>query len=55
MEPEISLSRYPGIINNKLWLPFEEYEKTDAEDAQRKAEKAALTARLFVESWFVEK
>ncbi len=55
MEPEISLSRYPGIINNKLWLLFDEYEKKDAEDARQKAEIVLVIANQFTESWFTVK
>lgn len=55
IEPEISLSRYPGIINNKLWLPFDEYEKQDADGARQKAEKTLFIAKQFTESWFKKK
>jgi len=38
IEPEVSRSRYPGVIEDKLWLPFEEYNRRDAERAEEKAE-----------------
>jgi len=52
IEPEVSLSRYPGIINDSLWLPFEEYEKEDAERAMEKAAKVLSIAKRFVDDWF---
>jgi len=52
MEPEVSLSRYPGIIGNSLWLPFEEYKKEDADKACQKADKVATIAKGFVKEWF---
>lgn len=52
IEPEASLSRYPGIINDSLWLPFEEYEKADAEAAIERAERALCTANEFITDWF---
>ncbi|GFP25476.1 hypothetical protein HKBW3S43_00642 [Candidatus Hakubella thermalkaliphila] len=52
MEPEVSLGRYPGIIEDSLWLPFEEYEKEDADKALQKADKVLSIARRFVDDWF---
>jgi HEPN domain-containing protein len=52
MEPEVSLSRYPGIIGNNLWLPFEEYKKEDADKAYQKAGKVAAIAKVFIAEWF---
>jgi HEPN domain-containing protein/predicted nucleotidyltransferase len=52
IEPEVTLSRYPGIIQDHLWLPFEEYEKQDAEKAKSKAEYVLETAKRFVDDWF---
>ncbi len=52
IEPEVSLSRYPGIIEDRLWLPFEEYEKQDAEKAMKKADKVLLIAKDFLDYWF---
>ncbi|MBS3946800.1 MAG: HEPN domain-containing protein [Dethiobacter sp.] len=52
IEPEVSLSRYPSIIDNKLWLPFEEYEKTDAEKARINADDVLPVAKDFLKYWF---
>lgn len=52
IEPEVTLSRYPGIIDDSLWLPYEEYENEDAESAMVKAEKVLSTAIRFVNDWF---
>lgn len=52
LEPEVSLSRYPGIIQNSLWLPFEVYEKEDAEKAREKAAYVLTAAKRFVDEWF---
>lgn len=52
IEPDVSLSRYPGIINDKLWLPFEEYEKPDAEKAREKASDVLSVTKDFLEYLF---
>ena len=52
IEPEVSLSRYPSIIEDSLWLPFEEYEKEDAEKAKEKVADVLSTAKRFVNDWF---
>jgi HEPN domain-containing protein/predicted nucleotidyltransferase len=52
MEPDVSLSRYPGIIEDTLWLPFEEYEPEDALKAMEKAEKVLSVAKRFIGDWF---
>jgi HEPN domain-containing protein/predicted nucleotidyltransferase len=52
LEPEVSLSRYPGILQDRLWLPFDEYEYQDAEQAKEKAAHVVATAQRFVEVWF---
>ncbi len=54
IEPEVSLSRYPGIIGDKLLLPFEEYEIQDAENAMKKAEKVLIISKAFFGYWFDE-
>lgn len=54
IEPEVSLSRYPGIIEDSLWLPFEEYEREDAEKAGKKAERVISVTKDFLECWFPE-
>lgn len=52
LEPEVSLSRYPGIINNKLWIPSEEYDQKDAEESLKKTEAVLCTAVNFFNYWF---
>jgi HEPN domain-containing protein len=52
IEPEVSLSRYPAIIDDSLWLPFNEYRREDAENAMEKSEKTLSIAKGFVEDWF---
>lgn len=48
IEPEVSLSRYPGISEDFLWLPYEEYEYSDSLGAQQKAEKVYLISKGFI-------
>lgn len=52
IEPEVSLSRYPGIINDALWLPSKEYSREDAQEAGDKANIALKTAEDFLADWF---
>ena len=52
LEPEVSLSRYPGIIEGALWLPSEEYTAEDAGAAGTKATKVVEIAHGFVGDWF---
>jgi HEPN domain-containing protein len=52
IEPEVGLSRYPGIIEDALWLPAAEYTAEDAGEARDKVEKVLPVARSFVEDWF---
>lgn len=54
IEPEVSLSRYPGIIKNNLWLPSEEYDREDAEKAKEKAEEVLSVTKDFIKYWFSE-
>ena len=51
-EPEVSLSRYPGISDDELWLPYEEYEEADANNALHKAGKVKLISGNFITEWF---
>lgn len=55
IEPEVTLSRYPGIMEDSLWLPCEEYEKEDSDKALRKAEKVLSIAKHFIDDWFSDK
>lgn len=52
IEPEVSLSRYPGIIDDSLWLPFEEYEKEDAEKAIERSGYVFVVVKDFPKYWF---
>jgi len=52
IEPEVSLSRYPSIIEDTLWLPFEEYEKEDADRAMENGSRVLSIAKEFVDEWF---
>jgi HEPN domain-containing protein len=52
IEPEVSLSRYPGIINDALWLPYKEYSRKDAEEAKDNADIALKVAEDFLTDWF---
>lgn len=52
IEPEVSLCRYPGISEDALWLPYEEYEEPDAVKAMQKAQKVLLVAKKFITEWF---
>ena len=53
MEPEVSLSRYPGIIKDALWLPYKEYSREDAEEAMDKANIELKVAEDFLADWFL--
>ena len=52
LEPEHSLSRYPGIVNDSLWIPSEEYTREDADTAATRAGKALEIAQQFLDDWF---
>ena len=52
MEPDLNLSRYPGIVNDALWLPFEEYSVDDARAAEVRAAEAVEIAERFTNAWF---
>ena len=52
IEPEVGLSRYPGIIKGSLWIPEHEYEKDDADEASKKSEKVLSIAKDFTAFWF---
>jgi HEPN domain-containing protein/predicted nucleotidyltransferase len=54
LEPDVSLSRYPGIINNMLWMPCDEYGLQEAEESLKKAELVLNAARDFKKYWFSE-
>jgi HEPN domain-containing protein/predicted nucleotidyltransferase len=54
VEPELTWSRYPGIDNDKLWIPYEEYKEEDAINIKEQSEKVVKIAQDFVAWWFRE-
>jgi HEPN domain-containing protein len=54
IEPEMTWSRYPGIDEDSLWIPYEEYLKEDAQEAETKAMKVVSKADEFYKYWFKE-
>lgn len=52
VEPEVTWSRYPGINEGVLWIPYEEYTADDANEIKEKCEKAVRIAKEFLEWWF---
>lgn len=52
IEPEVSLSRYPGVVNDSLWLPAIEYERVDAGGNMKKTCKVLQVSKEFVDYWF---
>ena len=51
-EPQVSLSRYPGLTNNTLWLPYEEYDADIAKEYIEKAEIVFKIGKEFIDWWF---
>jgi HEPN domain-containing protein len=49
----VSFSRYPGIVNDTLWLPYKEYSREDAEEAMDKVDIALKVAEDFLDDWFL--
>ena len=52
IEPEVTWSRYPGIDEDALWIPSEEYTSDDANEVKEKCEKAIKITKKFLEWWF---
>ncbi|MDI6785513.1 MAG: HEPN domain-containing protein [bacterium] len=52
IEPEVTWSRYPGIDNDALWIPYEEYTKEDAAIVAHKAKKVTDISKNFYKYWF---
>ena len=52
MEPHMSLSRYPGISHDEIWLPYEEYDHEIAVESLNNAKKVMKIAEKFREGWF---
>lgn len=54
IEPEVTWSRYPGIDNNSLWIPAEEYSREDAKNVKEKCQTILKTSQEFYRWWFKE-
>ena len=54
VEPEVTWSRYPGIDDDKLWVPSEEYTIEDARSIKVKCEQVIKAAQQFIVWWFDE-
>jgi len=52
LEPDATLSRYPGMFRGRLWIPYDQYDEVRAEEALRKARQALDMGRAFVDWWF---
>ncbi len=52
LEPDATLSRYPGMYEGKVWLPHREYDKVKAQEALEKARRAMDIATAFTQWWF---
>ncbi|MDI6889829.1 MAG: HEPN domain-containing protein [Thermodesulfovibrionales bacterium] len=55
VEPEVTWSRYPGMDEGTLWIPYKEYTVDDANEVKEKCGKAIRAAREFIEWWFGDK
>lgn len=53
VEPEVTWSRYPGIDNGELWIPYEEYTENDASEIKGKSEDVLKIVRDFIQWWFL--
>ncbi len=51
-EPQVSLSRYPGLTNDTLWLPYEEYDANITKEYINSAEFVIKTSEEFIKWWF---
>jgi HEPN domain-containing protein/predicted nucleotidyltransferase len=54
IEPQVTWSRYPGIVNNTLWIPDEQYTNNDAIEMRDKSKIAIAVADDFVTWWFID-
>ena len=52
IEPEVTWSRYPGIDNGTLWVPYQEYTLKDAMEVKEKSENVIKVAKDFIQWWF---
>jgi HEPN domain-containing protein/predicted nucleotidyltransferase len=54
VEPEVTWSRYPGIDDDALWIPCQEYTRDDALILKDRCEAVIRTAQDFLAWWFSE-
>lgn len=52
IEPEVTWSRYPGIDNGVLWIPYEEYTIDDAIEKKEKSKEVIEVTKDFIKWWF---
>lgn len=52
LEPDATLSRYPGLYRGRVWVPSREYDQARADRAVEVARLALRTAQGFVQWWF---
>lgn len=52
LEPDATLSRYPGLHRGEIWVPSKEYDQARAAHAAETARPALRTAQEFVQWWF---
>jgi len=51
-EPQVSLSRYPRLMNDSIWRPYEKYTEEMAKEHIRNARFVIETVGEFIEWWF---
>jgi HEPN domain-containing protein/predicted nucleotidyltransferase len=51
-EPQVSLSRYPRLVNDAIWRPYEKYNEDMAKDYIKNARFAIEISGQFIEWWF---
>lgn len=52
VEPEVTWSRYPGIDDDTLWIPGEQYTEEDARRTKDKCDEVTRIAKDFIVWWF---
>lgn len=52
LEPDATLSRYPGVYEGRMWVPHREYDEVKAQEALEKARRALDIATAFTQWWF---
>ncbi len=51
-EPQVSLSRYPRLVNDAIWRPYEKYSEDMAKEHIKNARFVVETSGEFIEWWF---